>query len=62
MFFCVPGIRHLVLSIISVHQILQHRTRLKYSDLFPIGELVRHGGDSSIGVNFQEPLLLLLII
>lgn len=55
-------IRNLVVFVVAVRQVLQDGTALKDADLLAVLKLVRQGGDATIGVNLQEPRLLLLIL
>lgn len=55
-------IRNLVVLVVAVNEILQNSTALKDADLLAVGELVSEGGDATVGVDLEEPGLLLLIL
>ena len=51
-----------MLGIIPLDKILQYRPALKDPDSLPIRKRVRDGGDAAIGVDLEEPRLLLLVL
>lgn len=52
------GVGHLVVRIVTVHEILHDRAALEEPDGRPVGELVRQRRNSPIGVDLEEPRLL----
>lgn len=48
--------------VIPVHEILQDRAALKDAERRAVGPGVRDGGDAAVGVDVEEPLLLLLVL
>lgn len=48
--------------VVPVDQVLQDGTALEYADLLAVGEGIRDGGNATIGVDLEEPRLLLLIL
>ena len=56
------GVRDLVVLVIAVDDVLENSTALKDADRLAVGELVGQGGNAAIGVDFEEPRLLLLIV
>lgn len=52
-------VRQLVLLVVPFDQVLQNRATFKNSDGLPIGELISQGRDSTIGINFEIPWLLI---
>lgn len=61
----VPGIRELILLVISLHQIIQDRAALKHAQRLPFagaGEAgIRERRDAAVWVDLEEPRLLLLV-
>lgn len=51
-----------MILIIAVYEILQNSTAFENAECFAVFVLVCEGGDAAVGVNFQEPRLLLLIL
>ena len=57
-FLSISGVRDLVVLVVPVHQILHDGTALKQPDGRAIGEGVRQGRETPIGVDLKEPRLL----
>lgn len=56
------GVRDLVVLVISVHKVLHDGGTLKKPNGLAIFKGVRQGGDAAIGVDLQEPRLLLRVL
>jgi hypothetical protein len=52
------GVRHLVLRVVAVDQVLHDGAALKQADGRPVGEGVGQRGDAAVGVDLEEPGLL----
>lgn len=50
-----------MILVIAINKILQNGARLKNANLFTV-ESVGHGGDAAVGVDLEEPRLLLLVL
>lgn len=55
------GIANLVLGIIPLDQVLHDASRLEEVDRLSVGEFISQGRNASIGVNLEEPRLLLCV-
>lgn len=55
------GERELVVLVVAINEVLQNSTALKDANLLAV-QRICEGGDAAIGVDLQEPLLLLLIL
>lgn len=53
--------RDLIIGIVLFNKILEYASGLKDADGLAVGEGVSYGGDPAVGINFQEPWLLLSI-
>lgn len=53
----VRGKRELVVSIVSLDEVLHDSAAFKYGDAFTVGCRIRDCGDAAIGIDFQKPWL-----
>jgi hypothetical protein len=51
-----------VVLVVAADEVLEHGAALKDADLLAVGQLVRKCRDAAIGVDLEEPVLLLLIV
>ena len=58
----VARVRNLVVLDVAVDKVLENGTALKDANGLAIRPLVGDGGDAAVGVNLEEPRLLLLIL
>ena len=56
------GVRDLVLGVVTLNEILHDASRLEQVDGLAIGELVGQGRNAAIGVDGEEPVLLLRVL
>ncbi|TLD10659.1 hypothetical protein PgNI_05816 [Pyricularia grisea] len=56
------GVRHLVLRVITVHEVLHDGGALKQVDGLAIGKSVGQCWDATVGVDVKKPLLLLHVL
>lgn len=55
------GVRNLVVLVVPLHEVLQDGAALKDANLLAV-QGICEGGNAAIGVDVEEPLLLLLIL
>jgi hypothetical protein len=55
-------VRDLVVLVIAINKVLEDGTALEDADGLAVGELVSNGRNAAIGVDLEEPGLLLLIV
>lgn len=58
----VARVRHLVVLVVAVYKVLENGSALKDANGLAIRPLVGDGGDAAVGVNLEEPRLLLFIL
>lgn len=57
-----PGVRDLVFRVVAFHKVLHDGAALEEADGRAVREDIGQCGDAAVGVNFEEPGLLLLIL
>lgn len=58
----ITRVRDLVVLVVAVDEVLEDGTRLKDANGLAVGPCVSDGGNAAVGVNFQEPWLLLGVV